>query len=335
MALFGRKKKNDVSSPEKEEEKEKNLDETQEESAEEESEQSPEISPEERFKRDCMNISKKLRYMFPQQMLIGFYYAELQSGGYIDDFCCYAVDGRLIEKADIPKLCGMSLPDMVSREEKLEKAFMAVHESSPAATGNPCNAISIMMLNNGQIKMDVTSGELAEGEEEIRYAEWRKKVEKANPRYMPPKVSEEKLKTIQDKTAELYKELGTEFYSFLPGEDFKIAYFYAENGENGIFYYHRLITADGEFIDGDELFEKFDMDKEEAAKNRVAIVQLIMQIMQVFKDFGEKPFTGITLAVTGKGEFQSHLSYGPTDAAGEQARLEDWKKLYNGEEEVK
>jgi hypothetical protein len=269
--------------------------------------------------------------MFPQQMLIGFYYAEMQSGGYIDDFCCYTTDGRLIERQDIPKLCGMSLPDMVSREEKLEEAFLALRESAPAASGNPFNAVSIMILNDGQVKMDITAGELVDGEEEKRYGVWRKKVEMGNPRYMPPKIDQEKMKQIQDKTAQLYSELGTEFYSFLPGEDFKIAYFLAENGENGVFYYHRLITADGEIIDGDDLFDRYDMDKEEAANNRVAIVKLIMDIRQIFIDSGEKPFTGITLSVTGKGEFKSHLSFGPTDAAGEQDRLAAWKNTFKGE----
>lgn len=331
MALFGKKKKNKTAEPEKETVKEI---EKEEEAAETETgteEKEPEMTPEERFKRDCGNLGMRLRYMFPQQMLIGFYYAELQSGGYIDDFCCYALDGRLMERQEIPKLCGMSLPDMVSREEKLEKAFFAVHESSPAATGKPCNAVSITMMNDGKVKMDINSGELADGEEEIRYAAWRKRVEAANPRYMPPRVSEEKLKEIQDKTAEIYKELGTEFYSFLPGEDFKIAYFYAENGENGVFYFHRLITADGETVDGDELFERFDMDKEEAAQNRVTIVKLIMDITQVFVSAGQKPFTSITLSVTGKGEFKSELGFGPTDPAGEQARLEEWKTRHTGE----
>lgn len=329
MALFGRKKRSKDTSPEKETVKDIEIEEEEETSESEEA--APEISPEERFKQACANISKRLRYMFPRQMLIGFYYAELQSGGYIDDFCCYALDGRLIDKQNIPKLCGMSLPDMVSREEKLEQAFYELHESSPEATGKPCNAVSITMMNDGQVKMDVTATELTEGEEDIRHSEWLKRVEKSNPRYMPPKISEEKLKEIQDKTGELYKQLGTEFYSFLPGEDFKIAYFYAENGENGIFYYHRLIANDGEIIDGDDLFDRFDMDKDEAANNRVAIVKLIMELIQIFVSSGEKPFTGITLSVTGKGEFQSHLSFGPTDAAGEQARLEEWKKMYTGE----
>ncbi len=180
--------------------------------------------------------------------------------------------------------------------------------------------------------MDVTAAELTEGEEEKRYAAWRKKVEKANPRYQPPHVSEQQLKEIQSKTAELYRQLGTEFFSFLPETDYKIAYFYAENGENGVFYYHRLVTADGELIDGDEMFEKFDMDKEEAAKNRVEIVKLIMAIRQVFIGEKQKPFTSITLSVTSKGEFQSHLGFGPADAAGEKQRLEDWKKQYTGED---
>lgn len=333
MALFGRKKKTKDTAPEQEELLENQAEENEtEENAEESSEAAPEITPEERFKRDCANLSRCVRVMFPQQLLIGFYYAELQSGGYIDDFCCYAADGRLIERQDIPRLCGMSLPDMVSREEKLEEAFMALHESSPDATGKPCNAVSVMVLGDGQVKLDVTAAELTDGEEETRYAKWREKVEKANPRYMPPRMSQEQLKEIQDQTAELYRKLGTEFYSFLPGEDFKIAYFYAENGEgeNGVFYYHRLVTADGEIVDGDDMFERFEMDKEEAAKNRVEIVKLIMQIIQVFVSAGQKPFTGITLSVTGKGEFQSQLSFGPTDAAGEQARLEEWKKTHTG-----
>lgn len=328
MALFGKKKKKADTAP-----AEAAVENTEaEENAATEEEAAPELTPEERFKKDCAEMSRALRVMFPQQMLIGFYYAELQSGGYIDDFCCYALDGRLLERQTIPQLCGLSLPDMVSREEKLEKAFMAMHESSQAATGKPCNAISIMILNNGQVKMDVTAAELTDGEEEKRYAAWREKVEKANPRYQPPHVSEQQLKEIQSKTAELYRQLGTEFFSFLPETDYKIAYFYAENGENGVFYYHRLVTADGELIDGDEMFEKFDMDKEEAAKNRVEIVKLIMAIRQVFIGEKQKPFTSITLSVTSKGEFQSHLGFGPADAAGEKQRLEDWKKQYTGED---
>ena len=158
MALFGKKKKKADTAP-----AEAAVENTEaEESAAAEEEAAPELTPEERFKKDCAEMSRALRVMFPQQMLIGFYYAELQSGGYIDDFCCYALDGRLLERQTIPQLCGLSLPEMVSREEKLEKAFMAMHESSQAATGKPCNAISIMILNNGQVKMDVTAAELTE-----------------------------------------------------------------------------------------------------------------------------------------------------------------------------
>jgi hypothetical protein len=332
MGLFGKKKASSAPFPQQETVEEEIVTEEETEAEENESaeEAAPELSPEERFKQDCANISKCLRVLFPQQMLIGFYYAELQTGGYIDDFCCYATDGRLIERQDIPKLCGMSLPDMVSREEKLEQAFFKLHESAPAASGKPFNAVSMMMLNDGQVKMDITSGELTEGEEDIRYANWRKKIDMANPRYLPPRIDEEKMKQIQERTNPAYNELGTEFYSFLPGEDFKVAYFYAENGENGVFYFHRLVTNDGEIIDGDELFDRYDMDKEEAANNRVTIVKLIMDIRQVFVDFGEKPFSSITLSVTGKGEFTSNLGFGPTDAAGEQERLELWKKKYNG-----
>ncbi|MGN0633157.1 MAG: immunity protein YezG family protein [Oscillospiraceae bacterium] len=347
MALFGRKKKKAElaeeeqqlvtaeaeaeAEAEEEEEEEADVTDAAEETAEDEAAaEKTELSVDEQFKKDCANISRCLRLMFPQQMLIGFYYAELQSGGYIDDFCCYALDGRLIERQQIPSLCGMSLPDMVSREEKLEQAFFDFRKSAEAASGKPCNAVSIMMLNDGQVKLDVTAAELVDGEEEIRYGKWRERVEMANPRYMPPKISQEQMQEIQNESAELYKALGTEFFSFLPDTQFKKAYFYAENGENGVFYFHRLVTNDDEFIDGDELFDKFEMNKEEAAANRVEIVKLIMQLREIFIRHKQKPFTTVTLSVTDKGEFQSHLGFGPTDAAGEQKRLEDWKNTFKG-----
>ena len=84
MALFGKKKKKADTAP-----AEAAVENTEaEENAAAEEEAAPELTPEERFKKDCAEMSRALRVMFPQQMLIGFYYAELQSGGYIDDFCC-------------------------------------------------------------------------------------------------------------------------------------------------------------------------------------------------------------------------------------------------------
>lgn len=339
MALFGKKKK---SKPEEEQAVKPVQEEMPETVSANEAESdaseeavdnaAPELSTEEQFKKACAGISAALRVMFPQQMLIGFFYAELQSGGYIDDFCCYATDGRLLERQEIPKLCGISLPDMVSREEKLEQAFFNIRKSALAHTGKNINAVGVTMLGNGQVKLDMTEGELTDGEEEKRYNNWRKRVDMANPKYMPPRLSEEKMKDIQEKTAELYKDLGSEFYTFVPGEDFKIAYFYAENGENGVFYFHRYITSDGEIIDGDELFDRFDMNKEEAAQARVTIVKRIMDIRQVFVEVQEKPFSTMTLSVTAKGEFKSELGFGPTDAEGEQDRLEAWKKMHTGSE---
>jgi hypothetical protein len=330
MALFGRKK-NKKAESEKASEVTQATENEIEEDAAENTEEKVEISAEDRFKQACGNISKSVRMVFPEQLVIGFYYGELQSGGYIDDFCCYATDGRLIERRDVPSLCGVSLPDMVSREEKIERAFMEMHETAPAATGKSCNAISLMILGNGQVKLDITSGELADGEEEIRYREWRKKVEVGKPRPVAQKMSEEQIKEIQEKTSELYRELGTEFYSFLPDEDFKIGYFYAETDGKNVFFFHRLITNDGETVDGDELFDRFSMDKDEAVNNRMAVVKYIMDIRKVFVDSKQNPFTTITLSVTGKGAFQSQLGFGQINPDGEQARLDAWKKEHTGE----
>ena len=330
MALFGKKKASKEEPAQETLSEETVVEESTDEEAETENKVAEEKTPEEEFKDACAFMSKRLRLMFPAQMLIGFYYGELQEDGYIDDFCCYAKGGRLIEKQEIPSVCKISLPDMVSREEKLEEGFFKVRRTAEAFTEKPCNALSLIILGDGQVKIDITSAELKEGEEDIRYAKWRKNVEANNPRYMPPKIAKEKLEQIQKRTEELYRELGTEFYSYLPDEDFRVGYFYAEIGENGVFHFTRLVTTDGEIVDDADIFTRFNMDAEQAAKDRVQIVKLIMQIRQIFIEAKEKPFTSITLSVSGKGEFQSHLGFGPVDAAGEQERFENWKAAFRG-----
>ncbi len=336
MALFGKNKKakavqEDSKQQEAVLEQEDEVTESASEENDSEAAQStPEPTTEEVFKNACAELGKRVRFMFPQQMYIGFYYGELQEDGYIDDFCCYAGNGRLIEKQEIPALCKISLPDMVSREEKLEQAFFKMRRAAIDYTEKNCNAIFLTIMGNGQLRIDITSEDLVEGEEDIRYGRFRKKVEMANPRYMPPKIEKEKMAQIQKQTEEIYRSLGTEFFSYLPDTDFRVGYFYAENGENGIFHYTRLVTNDGEIIDEDEIFERYSMDKEEVAKNRIEVVKLIMAIRQIFVNEKQKPFTSITLSVSGKGEFQSHLGFGPVDAAGEQERLETWKSSFRG-----
>lgn len=322
MALFGKNKKDIVG------EEETLLDEeVQQDTAEPEEDTA---SAQERFNKACENISRCFRVLLPQQLYAGFFYAELQEGGYIDDFCCYASDGRFMERQEIPKLCGLSLPDMVAREEKLEQAFFQLRKCAQEVSGKPCSALSLTMLHNGQVKVDLVSGELKEGEEEKRYNAWRDKVEAADPKKARRSFSPEKLEEIKNRTREVNMKIGTEFYSMLPGDDFKIAYLYAENGENGIFYYQRFITNEGEILDNDELADRFGQDKQKLAEGRVEVVKLIMQMMHIFEEAGEKPFTSITLSVTGKGEFQCDLGFGATDAAGESARIEMWKEAHKG-----
>lgn len=334
MAFFKKKRKIKIEEPVIEEQ------EVLEEDTEEEPDKTdaepdePEISPDEKFRQDCAAVTKRLRMVFPKNMLIGFYYGEFQSGGYIDDFCCYTTNGKLIEKSDIPKLCGVGFADMVAREERLEKAFMNVRASAPEATGKPCNALSITLLANGKVKLDVTADELIDGKEAERYEKWRRHVEDSSPGKIAAQAAAGRLKKIQDDNKQLYENLGVEFYSFMPGEDFKMAYFYAEFGESGVFFYHRLVTDDGVIFDGDDMFEKYEMDKDEAVKNRFEIIKILMQLRQTFANAKQPVFTTVTLSVTGKGEFRSKIGFEKIPAAEESVRLEKWKETHSGEEEV-
>ncbi len=335
MALFGKKKQNDEDinteefeeTVDVEEEAEDEVDEAEAEKTAPEDDESG-MTAEEIFQRRLVVLAQRMRVMFPQQMLIGFYYAELQSEGYIDDFCCYTLKGELLERSEIPGKTGMSLPDMVSREERLEQAFFRFRKAAEEFTKKSCNAVSLTMLNNGQVKIDITSEPLVEGEEDIRYGKWRDMVEKTELRPAPRKIPQEKLDEIQKQAQEYYQALGTEFFSFLPEEDYKIAYFYAEYNENGVFYYNRMIMNDGEIIDGDDMFERFDMDADEAKNNRVEVIKQLMNVRKVFTDNGEAPFTNVTLSVTAKGEFSSNMAFNPVSADTEQQRLEAWKEAH-------
>lgn len=337
MALFSKKKKKveieDIRTEEPEIEIDEEQPEVEADPADENGEavpaDEPEKTPEEVFKARCAELSNRVRLMFPKQMLIGFYYAELQSEGYIDDFVCITTNNQKIERSDIPSKCGMALPDMVAREERLEQAFFRFRKAAEAYSQKPCNAVSLTMLNNGQVKLDITSEELKDGEEELRYGKWREMVDKTEVRPAPKKIPEEKLRQIQQQAQESYSALGTEFFSFLPDEaEFKIAYFYAECNENGVFYHHRMILNDDTILDGAELFERFGMDKEQAQKDLVEVVRLLMNVRKIFTDNGEMPFTNATLSVTQAGEFSSSLSFSPVSAATEQERLEKWKAAH-------
>ncbi len=327
MALFGKNKNTD----------EEELDRSDAFDIEEEEEEDVTAEPENdapaedanaQFQKECENISRCFRVLLPQQLYAGFYYAELQEDGYIDDFCCYAADGKFMDRQDIPKLCGLALPDMVAREEKLEQAFFKLRKSAQAASGKVCNALSLTMMHDGQVKVDLVSGELKEGEEEKRYNAWRERVDAADPKKAGSGLNPVKIEQLRERTKETNMKLGTEFFSMLPDVDFTKAYLYAENGENGVFFYQRFITSDGEMIDGDEVFERYGMDMNKAVDDRIKVVKIIMELIGIFKESGERPFTSITLSVTGKGEFQCDLGFGPTDEAGEDARIEAWKQSH-------
>ncbi len=331
MALFGKKKQDAETEDleellnQKQEEEEALTEEGEEEEAPVKDEST--MAPEELFQERVVLLAQRVRVLFPQQMLIGYYYAELQSEGYVDDLCCFTTRGQFLEKSDIPERTGMSLPDMVSREDRLQQAFFLFRKSAEAFTKKPCNAVSLVMMNDGQVKVDITSEPLVEGEEDIRYGRWREMVEKTDLRPAPRDIPQEKLEEIQTQAKTIYEALGTEFFSFLPDDaDYKVAYFYAENNENGVFYFNRMIMNDGEIIDGDDMFDRFEMDKEEAQKNRVEIIKQIMELSKVFVANGEPSFTNITLSVTKNGEFSSNMAFNPVSAMSEQARLEDWKE---------
>lgn len=350
MGLFGKKKKaeepeEELDVNEIEEAEEEEAEETEEAEAaagnkaddeiiasEEDDASEEELSPEDRFKKASADLCRRVRLMFPQQLHIGFYYAEFQNDEYVDDFCCYTVSGELIERDEIPAKCGMSYPDMVAREEKLEQAFFRFRKAAEGYSSKPCNGITVTMINNGQIKLEVNSNKLVEGEEDARYAKFREKVEKNNPRYLPPRISKEAAELIQQKTAPAYQEVGTEFFSFLPDVEYKKAYFYVEISNSGAFMHHRMVLEDGEILDGDEMYERFDMDREKAEKARMEIVRGIVNIRSIIINEGQKPFTTATLTITSKGEFQSFMGFGAIDPEGEQARLEEWKAHFNGNE---
>ncbi|MBR1723675.1 MAG: hypothetical protein IJ723_01445 [Ruminococcus sp.] len=169
MALFGKKKKDeeDIVTEELEEtvETEDDEEDDEEEQAAETPNDEEELTDEQLFQKRLVELAQRMRVMFPQQMLIGFYYAELQAEGYIDDLCCFTTRGERIERSEIPSKIGMSLPDMVSREEKLEQAFFRFRKAAEVFTKKPCNAVALTMLNDGQVKADITSEPLIEGEE--------------------------------------------------------------------------------------------------------------------------------------------------------------------------
>lgn len=351
MGLFGKKKKadeleeeiieNETAEVEEEETSEADSEIEAEAEAENESEAQEasdeavsegELTPEELFKKASTELSQRIRLMFPQQMQIGFYYAELQEDEYVDDLCCYVISGELIERDEIPTKCGMSYPDMVAREEKLEQAFFRFRKAAEAFSGKPCHGITVTMVSNGQIRLEIISNELVAGEEDARYARFREKVEKSDPRYLPPIVSKEEAAAIQQKTAPIYQELGTEFFSFLPEAEFKKAYFYVEISNGGAFMHHRMVLEDGEILDGDDMYERFGMDREVAERDRMEIVRKVIGLKNILIQEKHKPFTTVTLTITSKGEFRSFMGFGAIDPEGEQTRLADWKAHFNGNE---
>ncbi len=347
MGLFGKKKDE---APENEELLEEGFDteeltiqedaeETEDEDIEEveldengeEPEEQVALSPEDRFRDRAANLSKALRMMFPQQMLIGYYYAELQEDGYIDDYCCYATNGELLEKDEIPARLQMTDAEMIAREEKLEQSFFLFRRAAVEYTEKACNGVTVILMNNGQAKLDIVSDDLVEGEEDARYAAFRKKVEIGNPRYQPPRISEETLAAIREKTQDTYKDLGQSFYNFIPGNEFKVAYFYSEFSERGVFYFYRMFLNDDTVLEKEQIFEHFGVDIKEADMRRNEIINHEFAFRNAFVEEKARPFSAISLTITGDGKFTTNLSYGPTDEAGEPERLEMWKKQNNGE----
>jgi hypothetical protein len=288
-------------------------------------------SPEDKFKERAALISRSLRMMFPQQMLIGFYYAELQADGYIDDFCCYATNGELLEKDEIPERTGMNDAEMIAREERLEQAFFLFRRAAVEFTGKPCNGVTVILMSNGQAKIDIVSQELVEGEEDQRYEAFRRKVEAADPRFQPPQMSEKTLAAIREKTHGIYAAMGQSFYNFIPGNEFKVAYFYSEFGEHGVFYYYRCFLNDGTMLEKENIFEHYGIDLSQAEERRNEIITHAISFRDAFVSEGVKPFTAISLTITGDGKFTTNLNYGPTDEAGEEERLNIWKANNNGE----
>lgn len=336
MGLFGKKKKT-----EPENELETQVQEIESENEDENTAQTPEnaadvsdenASPEDIFKKQCAQLARCLRVMFPQQMLIGFYYAELQEEGYIDDFRCYTTKGELLDRDNIPVRCNMSVPDMISREEKLEQAFFLFRRAAIEFTQKPCNGVNLTLLNDGQVKIDIVSDPLVEGEEDERYGKFLDRVERSDPKFIPPVISEEVNQKIHELTKDTYRNIGQSFYNFIPGDEFKVAYMYAEFSERGVFYYNRIVLNDGTVIDGDNFVEHYGVNRTQAEERRNLIIQYVMEFRQVFAQEAPKPFNAITLKVTGGGEFSIHLGYGPTDEQNEIKRLEIWKKQFTGED---
>ena len=341
MGLFGKKKEE----PEKEEligeEEELDTEEAELDAAdavqEEISDESEDedknvvLSPEDKFREKSKALIIALRMMFPQQMDNGLYYAELQEDGYIDDYCCYVTNGELLEKDDIPERIGMNDAEYISREEKLEQAFFQFRRAAIEFTEKACNGVTLHLMNDGQAKIDIVSEDLVEGEEDERYAKFRKKVEVADPRFRAPKLDENKLNAIREKTHGIYQAMGQSFYNFIPGNDFKVAYFYSEFSERGVFYFYRCVLNDDTILDKEAVFEHFGVDIAESDERRNAIVTNAMAFRQAFIDEQAKPFSAISLSITGDGKFSTNLSYGPTDEEGEMERLEAWKAQNTGE----
>ena len=107
MGLFGKKKEESEKEEFLEEELETEEVELDEEDAVEEENEDEDknvvVSPEDKFRAKSIALCNAIRMMFPQQMDTGCYYAELQQDGYIDDYCCYATNGELLEKDEIPQ----------------------------------------------------------------------------------------------------------------------------------------------------------------------------------------------------------------------------------------
>lgn len=339
MGLFGKKKGEEPENEEilnEEETEELTIEEGDEEDADiasesEEDEPKIELSPEDKFKQKSAELCRALRMMFPQQMLIGFYYAELQADGYIDDLCCYTTNGELLEKDEIPERTNMTDAEAIAREEKLEQAFFLFRRAAVEFTEKPCNGVTVLLMNNGQAKLDIVSQELVEGEEDERYAKFREKVEMGNPRYQPPKMSEDTLAAIRAKSHEVYQAMGQSFYNFIPGNEFKVAFFYSEFSERGVFYYYRTVLNDGTILDKDEVFEHYGIDLAQTEERRNEIIKNEFAFRQAFINEKARPFTAISLAITGDGKFNTSMGYGPTDEAGENTRLEDWKSKNKGD----
>lgn len=335
MGLFGKKKEESEKEEFLEEELETEEVELDEEDAVEEENEDEDknvvASPEDKFRAKSIALCNAIRMMFPQQMDTGCYYAELQQDGYIDDYCCYATNGELLEKDEIPQRLNMNDAEHISREEKLEQAFFLFRRAAVEFTEKPCNGVSVILMPDGQAKIDIVFQDLVEGEEDERYAKFRRTVEALHPSHRAPKLDEKTLEAIRDKTHDIYQAMGQSFYNFIPGNDFKVAFFYSEFSERGVFYYYRCVLNDGTILDKEQIFEHFGVDIAETDERRNEIVKNAFAFRQAFIDEKARPFSAISLAITGDGKFNTNLSYAPTNEEGEQDRLEAWKAQNTGE----